>query len=79
MRRQARLGLGVASVFVLLLILLPVANLVAPDLMRTSIGGFTLSWLMLGVLFFPMVWLLSRFFVVASERVEEQLTQEEQR
>jgi len=73
MRRQAALSLRVAAVFVLLLVALPLANLYLPDLMGTKISGFTLTWLILAVLFYPITWLLSAYFVKTSEEVESSL------
>jgi uncharacterized membrane protein (DUF485 family) len=70
MRRQAALGLRVAAVFVLILIGLPLLNLYLPDLMATHVGGFTLTWLLLAVLFYPVTWLLSWWFVRGSDGIE---------
>lgn len=77
MRRQARLSLRVAAVFIVLLVLLPIANLMLPDAFGTNIGGFTFTWLFLGVLFYPITWLLSRYFVKESERLESAIAREE--
>ena len=38
--------------------------------MATRVGGFTVTWLILGVLFFPYVWLISGFFIKRSLRLE---------
>jgi hypothetical protein len=38
--------------------------------MAQRVGGFTLSWLILGVLFFPYVWLLSWIFIRRSLALE---------
>lgn len=74
MRRQAALSLRVAAVFVLLLIALPLANLYLPDLMGTRISGFTLTWFILAILFYPITWVLSSYFVKKSEEVEAELS-----
>jgi hypothetical protein len=34
------------------------------------VGGFTLTWLVLGVLFFPYVWIISYFFIRRSLALE---------
>jgi len=73
MRRQAALSLRVAAVFVLLLLGLPLLNLYAPQLAATRVGGFTFSWLFLGVLFYPITWILSAYFVRNSDRIEAEL------
>ena len=40
--------------------------------MATRVGGFTLSWLILGVLFFPAVWTISWFFIQRSIALEDE-------
>jgi hypothetical protein len=51
---------------------LPLLNYLAPDLMARRVGGFTLSWLVLGVLFFPFVWAIAWVFIRRSMRLETQ-------
>jgi len=70
MRNQLRLSVACALAFVTALIALPLLNYHAPDLMARRVGGFTLSWLILGVLFFPYVWLLSWIFIRRSLALE---------
>jgi uncharacterized membrane protein (DUF485 family) len=38
--------------------------------MATRVAGFTLSWLILGVLFFPFVWIISYVFIRRSLQLE---------
>jgi len=70
MREQLRLSVACALAFVVALVALPLVNYLAPELMARRIGGFTLSWLILGVLFFPYVWLLSWIFIRRSLALE---------
>jgi len=77
MRRQARLSVSVAAVFIVILIFIPLFNLLAPGLAATSIGGFPLTWLLLGVLFYPITWALSAYFVKRSDSLESEITKEE--
>ncbi|MFA6962891.1 MAG: DUF485 domain-containing protein [Opitutaceae bacterium] len=70
MRRQLRLSIACAAAFLVALLGLPLANYFAPDLMATRVGGFTLTWLILGVLFFPYVWLISGYFIKRSLQLE---------
>ncbi len=70
MKRQLRLSIACASAFLLLLLGLPLLNYFAPDFMAQQIGGFTLSWLVLGVLFFPYVWIIARWFITRSMSLE---------
>lgn len=70
MRRQLRLSIICALAFLVVLLGLPMANFLVPDLMATRVFGFTLSWLLLGVLFFPAVWVISGYFIKSSLRME---------
>ncbi len=70
LRRQAKLSLSITVVFGLLLVGLPLANLFAKDLVSTKLGGFSLTWLLLGVVFFPVTWILSTIFVRSSNEME---------
>jgi uncharacterized membrane protein (DUF485 family) len=70
MRRQLRLSVSCASAFLLLLFGLPLMNFFAPEFMATRVWGFTLSWLVLGVLFFPYVWIIARLFITRSMALE---------
>ena len=71
MKRQLKLSISCAAAFLLLLFGLPLMNYLAPELMATRVGGFTLSWLVLGVLFFPYVWIIAKWFIVRSIALEE--------
>jgi uncharacterized membrane protein (DUF485 family) len=70
MKRQLKLSIACAMAFILLLFGLPLANYFAPDLMALRVGGFTLTWLILGVLFFPYVWVIAKWFIVRSISLE---------
>lgn len=71
MRRQLRLSIACAATFLIALLGLPLLNYFAPDLMSKRVGGFTLSWLLLGVLFFPLVWVISFYFIRRSIALED--------
>src|SRR5258705_258974 len=66
MRRQLRLSIVCAATFVIVLLGLPLANYFLPELMATRVAGFTLTWLILGVLFFPFVWAIAWIFIKRS-------------
>lgn len=70
MRRQLKLSITCAVAFVVILFGLPLANYFAPDFMAQRVGGFTLSWLILGVLMFPYVWIISGLFIRKSIALE---------
>ena len=74
MRRQLRLSIACAATFLIALLGLPLLNYFFPELMATRVFGFTLTWLLLGVLFFPLVWLISGFFIRRSIALEERET-----
>ena len=70
MRRQLRLSITCASAFLLVLFGLPLMNYFAPELMARRVGGFTLSWLVLGVLMVPYVWIIAKWFITRSIALE---------
>ena len=72
MRRQLRLSIACAATFVVVLLGLPLANYFLPEVMSTRVGGFTLTWLILGVLFFPFVWAIAYYFIKRSIALEQE-------
>jgi uncharacterized membrane protein (DUF485 family) len=70
-RRQLALSTGCSMAFLAVLLAMPALNYWAPDWMARDVGGFTLSWLVLGVLFFPFVWVIAWVFIRRSIRLEE--------
>ena len=71
MRRQLKLSIACAAAFLVVLLGLPLANYFWPQLMATRVFGFTLTWLLLGVLFFPAVWAISWIFIRRSIWLEK--------
>ncbi len=71
MKRQLKLSISCAAAFVILLIALPLLNYFAPELMARRVAGFPLTWLILGVLFFPYVWIIAKFFITRSIALED--------
>jgi uncharacterized membrane protein (DUF485 family) len=81
MREQLRLSVACACAFSIGLLGLPLLNYFYPELMGKRVFGFTLSWFILGVLFFPFVWMIAFVFIrrsLALERKEIQSVQEGQ-
>ncbi|HTE17351.1 MAG TPA: DUF485 domain-containing protein [Armatimonadota bacterium] len=72
MRRQALLGVRVAAVFLILVLGMPLLTHFRPDWTQQPILGFPASWFLLGLLFYPITWALSAYFVKASERMESE-------
>ena len=71
MRRQLGLSIACAATFLVALLGLPLLNYFAPAFMATRVAGFTLTWLIIGVLFFPYVWIISFVFIKRSIALEE--------
>ena len=72
MRKQLKLSIACALAFLVVLLGLPLANYFWPELMAKRIFGFTLSWFLLGIGFFPAVWVISFIFIRRSIAVEEE-------
>ena len=71
MRRQLKLSIACAGTFLIALLGLPLLNYFLPELMATRLAGFTLTWFLLGVLFFPFVWGIAWVFIRRSIALEE--------
>lgn len=73
MRRQLRLSVSCAVAFLAMLFGLPLANYLVPELMaRRILGGFTVTWFLLGIACFPAVWLIAWYFIRRSIALEEE-------
>lgn len=70
MRRQLRLSILCAAAFLVVLLGLPLANYYFPEFMARRVFGFTLTWLILGVGFFPAVWAIAYYFIRRSIALE---------
>jgi len=71
MQKQLRLSITCAAAFLVVLLGLPLANYFLPELMARHIFGFTLTWLILGIGFFPAVWLIAWLFIKRSIALEQ--------
>ena len=71
MQKQLRLSITCAAAFLLVLLGLPLANYFLPELMSKRVLGFTLTWLILGIGFFPAVWLIAWLFIKRSIALEQ--------
>jgi uncharacterized membrane protein (DUF485 family) len=78
MRKQLKLSIACALAFLVVLLGLPLANYFAPELMATRILGFTLTWFLLGIGFFPAVWCISFYFIRRSIKLEDEEVREVQ-
>ncbi len=71
MRGQLKLSITCALCFMVALVALPLLNYYQPGFMAQRVFGFTLTWLILGVLFFPFVWVISYVFIQRSIALED--------
>lgn len=72
MRRQLLLSAGIASVFVSIIVAVPLLNKFAPDAMGAPFMGFTVSWFVLGFAIFPILIALAWTFVFQSNAFEDE-------
>jgi putative solute:sodium symporter small subunit len=78
MRKQLKLSIACALAFFIVLLGLPLANYFAPELMAKRFFGFTMTWFVLGIGFFPAVWCIAFYFIKRSIRLEEEEVKEVQ-
>ena len=71
MRKQLRLSITCAAAFLVMLLGLPLANYFFPEFMSRRLFGFTLTWFLLGIGVFPIVWLIAWIFIRRSIALEE--------
>ena len=74
-RRQLRLAVSVAAVFLVVLFGLPLMSLLFPDLVTVRVLGLPMSWLALAVLIYPFLWTLAVYFVSTSRKYEDEFTE----
>lgn len=72
MGRQLRLSVSIASVFVAIIVAVPLLNKFAPDTMNAPFFGFTVSWFVLGFAIFPVLIVLAWVFVRRSNAFEDE-------
>jgi uncharacterized membrane protein (DUF485 family) len=78
MRKQLKLSIACAAAFLVVLLGLPLANYFLPELMATRVFGFTLTWFVLGIGFFPAVWVIAFCFIRRSIALEDEEVREAQ-
>jgi len=76
MRKQLKLSIACALAFLVVLLGLPLANYFWPELMATRVFGFTLTWFLLGIGFFPAVWCIAFYFIRRSIALEDEEVRE---
>jgi len=73
-RRQLRLAVSVAAVFLIVLFGLPLMNLLFPELMHMQLLGLPLAWLALAALMYPFIWALALYYVATSKKYDDEFT-----
>ncbi len=74
MRRQMSLSLKIAAIFLVMLFGLPLVNYFLPEVANMPMFGFTATWFFLAVLFYPITWILSWWFIRRSNEIESDIT-----
>ena len=75
LRVQRRLALSLVASVALLVVLLPTALLLLPPTLRLGQVEAPMSWLLLGVLVYPLSVLLTARYVRSAERVEREFVE----
>lgn len=75
-RRQRALSLSVAAAFLLLLFGLPIFNLLFPGLGSLRVVGISVSWLVLAIAIYPVLWLLAYYYVTTARKYEHEFTEQ---
>ncbi len=70
LREQRWLAIRVLTTLTLTLGALPLLFFLAPALGRVEVAGVPVSWVLLGVLAYPLLWLLGWRYVRQAERIE---------
>lgn len=75
LRAQLRLSLTVIGATAVLLLGLPLLLALAPQTRQLAIGGVPLTWVLLGVLVYPVLVLAAAWFVRGAERTERRFAE----
>lgn len=73
-RRQLSLSLGVAAIFLSLLLGMPLVYTLFPELGSVTALGLPIHWLLLAGLMYPFLWLLAAYYTRAAKRREDEFT-----
>jgi uncharacterized membrane protein (DUF485 family) len=69
-RRQLRVSLALATVFLVSVFAIPLLNFIAPDAMLTPVFGLPFVWLYVGVLLHVEFWTIAIIYTVLTNRWE---------
>jgi positive regulator of sigma E activity len=74
-RAQWRLSVSVLTSATVMVGGLPLLFLFVPATLTLRVGPIPLPWLILGVLLYPALWLVARYYVRQSEQIERDFTE----
>jgi hypothetical protein len=74
-RTQWRLSVSVLASATVMIGGLPLLFLLMPATLTLHVGPIPLPWLILGVLLYPAIWLVARYYVRQSDQVEREFTE----
>jgi uncharacterized membrane protein (DUF485 family) len=74
-RRQLRLSMTLAVVFLVSVFVIPLLNFLAPDAMLTPVFGLPFVWLYVGVLLHLEFWTIAIVYTVLSNRWEQAMAE----
>lgn len=72
-RRQLRLSIGLAAVFLVSVFVIPLLNYIVPDAMLTPVLGLPFVWLYVGIVLHLEFWTIAIVYTVLSNRWESEL------
>ena len=73
-KRQRALSMSVAFIFLIVIFSFPLLSFLGPALVSVQVFGMPANWLLLGVMIYPLVWLLAFFFVNTADKYEDDFT-----
>ncbi|MCI9888189.1 DUF485 domain-containing protein [Micrococcales bacterium 31B] len=75
MRAQRRLSSAIAAVSLVMLFGLPALLALVPGLSEVRVAGVSAMWVVLGVLIYPVLWTVGRFYESNASRLEDEYRQ----
>lgn len=74
LKRQRALSISVAVVFLIIIFSLPLLNFFTRDWPPLQILGIDISWMVLAILIYPVIWALAFYFVSTADKYEDDFT-----
>lgn len=74
-KRQRALSISVAIAFLVIIFSMPLLFFFGRNQTAFEVFGFDISWLVLGILIYPLIWVLAFYFVSTADKYEEEFTE----